>query len=286
MQISDEGKIGIALGLLGLGGGGALFVLPHPYADYVGWSLIGVSVFGLVLLGLHHFKARIGALLVWLRWGGKRMWPQYLMVVSGISFFVGLVAFLQLNITPPESAPPKSTAENVDTNSLGFFATAFIRLYDTPELRRKYVFDFLAPTNARMAFYVSPSDLFIFSVTDVNSEQYSLEVPVGGDAIPLNRYIFLYCEIALRSHSTGLRILVDGKQIADRTLGFRLDLGKSYWEWKHTTIGADTGGQNNSPFKIAMFGSGHAPLTDTQVVSFQKRFEEFLVGIDSPIQRR
>jgi hypothetical protein len=96
MQISDEGKIGIALGLLGLGGGGALFVLPHPYADYVGWTLIAVSVFGLVLLGLHHFKVRID--------GVKEMWPQYLMVTAGILFFVGLVAFLQKNVNPPEHA--------------------------------------------------------------------------------------------------------------------------------------------------------------------------------------
>jgi hypothetical protein len=60
MQISDEGKIGIALALLGLGGGGALFVLPHPYADYVGWSQISISVVGLALLGLHHFRRKAG----------------------------------------------------------------------------------------------------------------------------------------------------------------------------------------------------------------------------------
>ena len=96
MQVSDEGKIGIALALLGLGGGGALFVLPHPYADYVGWTLIGISILGLILLGLHHFKASIGGLGLWLRRGVKKMWPQYLMVASGILFFIGLVGFLQL----------------------------------------------------------------------------------------------------------------------------------------------------------------------------------------------
>jgi hypothetical protein len=43
MQISGEGKIGIFLGLVGIGGGGILFVSPHPYADYFGWSLIGIA---------------------------------------------------------------------------------------------------------------------------------------------------------------------------------------------------------------------------------------------------
>jgi hypothetical protein len=114
MQISDEGKIGIALGLLGLGGGGALFVLPHPYADYVGWSLIGVSVLGLILLGLHHFKVRIGGLLLWLRRGGRQMWPQYLMVVSGAIFLVGFVGFLQLNVTPPEQKQTGVSDSNLD----------------------------------------------------------------------------------------------------------------------------------------------------------------------------
>jgi hypothetical protein len=60
MHISDEGKIGVALALIGLGGAGALFVLPHPYADYVGWFLIGVTVSGFFWLGLLHLKPRIG----------------------------------------------------------------------------------------------------------------------------------------------------------------------------------------------------------------------------------
>ena len=48
--ISTEGKLGILLSLIGIGGAGALFVFPHPYADYVGWSLIAMAVVGLVLM--------------------------------------------------------------------------------------------------------------------------------------------------------------------------------------------------------------------------------------------
>ena len=120
----------------------------------------------------------------------------------------------------------------------------------------------------------------------MNGEQYTLEVPIAADAIPLSRYIFLYCELALHDRSTGLRILVDGKKVAERTLNFRLELGKEYWKWTRATIGADAQGKNNAPFRIGMSGSGHVPLTDAQVIGFQQSFEKFLADIDSPIQRR
>jgi hypothetical protein len=44
------------------------------------------------------------------------MWPQYLMVVGGILFFVGLVAFLQKNVNPPEPAG-NVTAKPLEPNS-------------------------------------------------------------------------------------------------------------------------------------------------------------------------
>jgi hypothetical protein len=69
MEISPEGKIGIALGLLGLGGAGALFVLPHPWSDYVGWSLIAIAGAGLLVLACHHFGI---SFLIWRRHFGER----------------------------------------------------------------------------------------------------------------------------------------------------------------------------------------------------------------------
>lgn len=52
VQISFEGKIGIALALLGLLGAGAIMVAPQ--ALWIGWTLIGVAVVGLLWLGIHH----------------------------------------------------------------------------------------------------------------------------------------------------------------------------------------------------------------------------------------
>jgi hypothetical protein len=171
---------------------------------------------------------------------------------------------------------------NTDASASGFFAAAIVRLYDTPELRRKYIFDALSPTCAHISFYVSPSDVFVFSVTDINKEPFSLEVPIASDDIPLNRYIFLYCEVALQENSTVLRIIVDGKQIASRTFGVRVELGKDYWKWTRSTFGADTNGQNNAPFKVAIYGFGHGPMTDQQVLLMRYRFKAALPGISLP----
>ena len=237
------------------------------------------------------FAAAIYSFAVWGPHWKKRMtaahtWGPWILILGG-----PILGLIWLYFAPEpraaELAPKAETAVAQPASStMGFFASAFARLYDTPELRRKYLFDFLAPTNSRFAFYVSPSDLFIFSVWDVNGEQYTLEVPIAADTIPLSSHIFLYCELALYDRSTGLRILVNGKKVAERTLNFKLELGKEYWKWKQATFGADVSGQNNAPFKVAMTTSGHTPLTDTEVALFEKRFEDYLVAIDSPIQRR
>lgn len=57
--ISLEGKISILLGLVGLGGVGALQVLPHPYNDYFGWTLIWVAIIGTVALGVYHISTTV-----------------------------------------------------------------------------------------------------------------------------------------------------------------------------------------------------------------------------------
>jgi hypothetical protein len=39
----------------------------------------------------------------------KRMWPQYLMLISASGFVMGLVAFLQLNVSPAPKTEPYRT---------------------------------------------------------------------------------------------------------------------------------------------------------------------------------
>jgi hypothetical protein len=149
-----------------------------------------------------------------------------------------------------------------------------MRLYDTPELRRKYVFNFASPTKAEISFYISPSDAFVFSVKDIHGETYSLDLPVSGDAIPLNRLIFLYCGIGISQNTTEMRILVDGKPVADRKLDFKLDLGANYWQWTHATFGADQNGKNNTPFFVSAMGFSHATMSEWEINKIQSRINQ------------
>jgi len=54
MQISSEGKIGIALALIALAGSGAIVIAPNQVS--IGWGMIAVAVVGCILLVLHHFE--------------------------------------------------------------------------------------------------------------------------------------------------------------------------------------------------------------------------------------
>jgi hypothetical protein len=57
MHLTVEGKLGIVLSLLGLGGAGAIMVAPQQF--WIGWSLIAVAMAGGIALGLHHFWAQL-----------------------------------------------------------------------------------------------------------------------------------------------------------------------------------------------------------------------------------
>lgn len=104
MQISDEGKIGIALALLGIGGGGALFVLPHPYADYVGWSLIGTSVVGGIGLGLFHF----GCKFAWSELKLRRIFFAWAAATAIAVWYIAGIPISTLMLLAPKIAQPST----------------------------------------------------------------------------------------------------------------------------------------------------------------------------------
>jgi hypothetical protein len=79
MAISTEGKIGIALGLLGLLGAGAIMVAPTQLL--IGWSMIAVSVIGAIWLLFSHFEnwrnritPAIGAMMLGVTFLGWIVW--------------------------------------------------------------------------------------------------------------------------------------------------------------------------------------------------------------------
>jgi hypothetical protein len=247
MPFSAEGKIATVLALLGLGGGGALFVLPHPYADIVGWSLIAICAIGLVLVAAHHFEIVIDR--------GKAVVFSAALTMTLVAAFSGWWLWSSENSVPRVQV----TGEK---NLPGVQVSGFLRLYDTPEVRRRYIFQISNPEGGKAEFFLSASDIFIFSVTDIHGETYALDVPYGTSGIPIDRYVFLYCDAGIDRKSMTIRLFIDGKQVQTRTFDLPVELGSNKW---HITIGADNNGQNNGPFKMAFFGVGHATETESQI---------------------
>ena len=114
--ISTEGKLGILLSLIGIGGAGALFVFPHPYADYVGWSLIAMAVVGLVLMAIYHFArtSRAMVIAVAIAVTAAMLWLDY-WYYSNYSFNGGIWHIsLSLGLSP---APPPNSPEQQQPTS-------------------------------------------------------------------------------------------------------------------------------------------------------------------------
>jgi hypothetical protein len=98
MQIkTTSGSGGAGLGVIGTG-----LAMALPEAKWIGWALVALGVVVIVFdVRIERGHVAIGSSQS-LGQRLKRVWPQYLMVFSGCLFFVGLVGFLQLNVTPPK----------------------------------------------------------------------------------------------------------------------------------------------------------------------------------------
>lgn len=110
--------------------------------------------------------------------------------------------------------------DEMDKRLPGFGGYAVLRIFDDPNIKRKYVFNVGSDEGAKVAFYISAADLFTLAVMDVHGESYTLETPMADNKIPLHEFIALFCEIGTTENSTILRIDVNGRQIQRRR--FRL----------------------------------------------------------------
>ncbi|MBG0803880.1 hypothetical protein IYW40_20660 [Methylocystis sp. H4A] len=121
----------------------------------------------------------------------------------------------------------------VKENLPGLSLHTVLRLPAPSGSSRFPIMDWKTNRNAVAAFYISASNRFTFAVTDTYGETYSLELPLGTDGIPINRRFYLMAEIGISGRSTEIRIGVDGKVLAERTLPFSVDLGDRQWRRPH-----------------------------------------------------
>ena len=110
------------------------------------------------------------------------------------------------------SGSPLRIPHPKDEKLPGFAAGIMVKTEDVTEMRRKYQFSFHTPEGAKTAFYLSASNRFAFSVTDVNAEPYTLEIPLGSNGIPFETFVYVFCEVGSASSYSYLRALVDGKR--------------------------------------------------------------------------
>jgi hypothetical protein len=240
---------------------------PFYFPNTPPWVLHAAFWGGCALMGLMVLDA--GLLFLW-RDTGPKLGPG---VVINLAI-AAIVGALIWHYSPANSSKEESLE--------GFTAFAFVRLYDTPEAKNRYIFDLGTTDGAKASFYLSASGLFTYSITDTHGSAYNLEIPVGASGIPIDGYVFLYCEAGVGEDATVMRVLINTKEVRRRKLDFPIDLGKK--DWKQFTIGADNKGQNNAPFKIAMFGVGHQTFNRSQIGSLYLRFTQYLRDIGSGIK--
>jgi hypothetical protein len=201
-------------------------------------------------------------------------WPAVNQYCAYVGMFVG-VFIVGIALMPARSPLANETFP-------GFSSTLALRINDAAKIGRQYIFEYKTPEGAKASFYLAGTGRFNFSVTDIHNEIYPLEIKLGNDGIPLNRFIFLSCEVGAADTSSTLRVLIDGKEIVYQTFPFRIDLGSM--AWVNGTIGADTNGQNNGAFETLATGSmGHVTLSDEQLEALIKRIRTYLHGVN-PVQ--
>jgi hypothetical protein len=247
------GSLAGALGLLGVG-----IAMIFPDNKWIG------GIFVLAAIAVLFFDIRITG---WQLSGQApiardRPLAFWGMLLFGIAFLGCSVLYFQPFLTRQEQRLP------------GFTSYAVIRLYDTPESRRRYVYEFVSSQGGKASFYLSASSIFTFAATDVGGEAYPLEVKIGDDGIPIDQFVVLFCEVGVTDTSTTMRILVNDKEVARRDLAFPLNLGRI--DWKPGALGAPVTGINQGGvFLLSEFGVYPTTLTSAEIQGLVKNANEF-----------
>ena len=138
----------------------------------------------------------------------------------------------------------------------GFSNYSVVRVFDTPDFKRKYLFDYQTPEGAKVSFYISASDIFTLSASDIRGESYPLEIPIDSGKIPLTSYVVLFCEIGFTKDSTILRVVVNRAEVQRRTLPFVINLGSQNW---------NAGTFGGVPLRIVEWGNYNKALTNDDI---------------------
>lgn len=108
MAISTEGKFSIALVLLAVGGGGALWIAPDH--TEIGWGMVAVAIVGGIALAAYHFSEMLRR--SWTPSAKIRMIALLGMIICGVGLIASaLVYFWPIPPTPNDAASFARLAE-------------------------------------------------------------------------------------------------------------------------------------------------------------------------------
>jgi hypothetical protein len=235
---------------------------PNHFPNAPPWAVHAAFWAGIAVIAIMVLDATL--LFLWQDWR-PRLGPGIVLNLATAAIALALVWHYS----------PIHFLEQKEKGLPGFTAFAFVRLDNTPAAKNRYVFDQVTSDGAGAAFYqLASSSLFIFSIKDTHGAFYNLEIPVGDKGVPVDRYVFLYCDAGIGKGSTVARVMIDGIEVRRRVLDFPMDLGKQ--DWKQVAVGTDSRGQNDAPFKIGVFGVGQEAFSNSDIRTHYIQFVQFL----------
>jgi hypothetical protein len=243
-------------------------------------ALQSTLLWGCISTALAILIAVVAAMIHDIRWALFAAWPFAVFAVweftrhfsenkfvvqsitgGSVIFFVILLGRLYAALAP---GAVTSTGRPLDEILPGFASGLMVKADDSTEVRRKYQFEFHTPEGAKAAFYLSASNRYAFSVTDVHGDPYTLDIPLGAYGLPFGKWAYIFCEVGTASSYSYLRAMLNGKQVARRDYDFPLDLGSSKWI---PVLGADANGRNGGAFSMTEIGARSMTLTDADLMA-------------------
>ena len=189
--------------------------------------------------------------------GFKRMWPQYLMVFAGCLFFVGLVAFLQINVEKPNAddlaavhdlpkPSPKTSASISPPSLLTLFMTDFKR-------RDGMIWDATADVD------------IVRGGQKVGS--YRLFYKILNDFVANSKFIAFFVPETVETASA-MSFLAENYQ------GYFTDIEKQHWAVAGSPGMSDVINTKDLPFSGRLYVYHEAPYSLEQLAAYAKLFRE------------
>lgn len=154
-------------------------------------------------------------------------------------------------------------AHPLDEKLPGFASGLMVQTNDITEERKKYQFYFHTLQGSKAEFYLSASNRYAFSITDIHGSIYTLDIPLGSNGIPFEKFVYMFCEAGTASSYSYLRALVNGREVARHDFDFPLELGSRKWI---PSFGADQNGKNGGAFMLMEMGAYSTTLSNAELM--------------------